>query len=100
MFVRSAGSGNMSKVSRTDWSFPGYWDMVVKGNGRELADRFSSSRAVLLLDRRSYQVAPLGPRAVVVLHVFEAEQILQGEPGVAAALADAAVRDGRGRRRE
>src|SRR5947209_2393926 len=48
-----------------------------------------------LLDRRADQVAPLGPRAVVVLHVAEPEEILQHEPRVARALADAAIRDHR-----
>src|SRR6266567_7697997 len=48
-----------------------------------------------LLDRRTDQIAPLGPRAVVVLHVLEPEQILEHEPRMARALADAAVRDHR-----
>src|SRR5262249_41612841 len=42
---------------------------------------------------RSDHAAPLGPRAVVVLHVLVAEQLLQHEPGVRRALADAAVGD-------
>src|SRR5687768_3297374 len=46
-------------------------------------------------DRRADQVAPLRPRAVVVLHVLEAQQILEHEPGMARALADAAVGDDR-----
>src|SRR5438045_9568957 len=48
-----------------------------------------------LLHRRADEVAPLGPRAVVVLHVLETEQVLQHEPREARALADAAVRDDR-----
>src|SRR6185436_3282034 len=48
---------------------------------------------VLLLYRGADEVSPLGPGAVVVLHVLEAKQILQHEPGVAGALADAAVGD-------
>src|SRR5712691_10226083 len=48
-----------------------------------------------LLHRRADEVAPLGPRAVVVLHVLETEQVLQHEPRQARALADAAVRDDR-----
>src|ERR1700687_2719142 len=45
------------------------------------------------LNRRAHQVAPLGPRAVVVADVFIAEQILQDKPGVRAALTDATVGD-------
>jgi hypothetical protein len=44
-------------------------------------------------DRYANQVTPFGPRAVVVFHIFEAKQIGQYEPGVAAPLADAAVGD-------
>src|SRR5439155_7989313 len=39
--------------------------------------------------------APRGPRPVVILHVLESEDVLQHEPRVARALADAAVRDHR-----
>src|SRR5690625_6441747 len=46
-------------------------------------------------DGQSHGVAPLCPRAVVVAHVLEAQQVLQGEPGVGGALADAAVGDHR-----
>ena len=45
------------------------------------------------LDRGAYQVAPLGPRSVVVLALLEAEQIGEHEPGVRGALADSAVGD-------
>ena len=44
------------------------------------------------------QVAPLGPRAVVVLDVVAAEQLVQHEPRVRGALADPAVGDDRRRR--
>src|SRR6266568_9379884 len=47
----------------------------------------------LLLDRCADQATPLGPGTVVVANLFVAEQIVQHEPGVAAALADAAVGD-------
>src|SRR4051794_11690830 len=40
-------------------------------------------------------IAPLGPGAVVVLHVVLAEQLVQHEPGVPRALADAAIGDHR-----
>ena len=46
-----------------------------------------------LLDRHGHHVAPLGPRAVVVAHVVDAEQLVQHEPGVRRALADPAVGD-------
>src|SRR5438105_15884720 len=45
--------------------------------------------------RRADQVAPFGPRAVIVLHVVVAEQIFQHEPRVTRSLADAAIRDDR-----
>src|SRR6476659_6439004 len=51
--------------------------------------------ADVLLDRHADQVAPLGPRAVVVLDVADAEQLVQHEPRVRRALADAAVGDDR-----
>ena len=46
------------------------------------------------LDRHADERAVLGPRAVVVLDVRLAEQLVQHEPGVRRALADAAVGDG------
>ena len=45
------------------------------------------------LDRRADERAVLGPRPVVVAHVAVAEDLGQHEPGVAGALADAAVGD-------
>src|SRR5437868_7594752 len=39
------------------------------------------------------QIAPFGPRTVVIAHIFEPEQILQHEPGVRTALANAAIGD-------
>src|SRR5437588_7757338 len=47
------------------------------------------------LDRSAHQVAPLGPRTVVVGDVVVAEQIFQNKPCVAGALADAAIGDHR-----
>src|SRR3954471_3761228 len=49
----------------------------------------------VLLDRHVDEVAPLRPRAVVVAHVVLAEQLVQDEPRVRRALADAAVGDDR-----
>src|ERR1700737_785726 len=51
------------------------------------------ARRGLIDDRRANQVAPLRPRAVVILHVIVAEQIFQHEPCMRAALADAAIGD-------
>src|SRR5699024_5500382 len=50
------------------------------------AHRFDSrppslrSVGLALLDRRTNEIAPLGPRAVVVADVIEAEQVVQCEP--------------------
>ena len=60
----------------------------------DLLDRVAASAAPLL-DRHVDEVAPLGPRAVVVLDVVAAEQLVQDEPRVRRALADAAVGDDR-----
>src|SRR5260370_2639251 len=51
------------------------------------------SSAGFVDDWRADKVAPFGPGAVVVADLAEAEQILEDEPGVRAALADAAVGD-------
>ena len=45
------------------------------------------------LHGHAHEVAPLRPRAVVVLDALAAEQLVQHEPRVRRALADAAVRD-------
>src|SRR3989440_9033061 len=47
------------------------------------------------LDRCAHQGAVLGPRTVVVLDVGVPQQLVQHEPGVAGALTDPAVSDGR-----
>src|SRR5262249_24739594 len=47
------------------------------------------------LDGNSYEIPPLSPRAIVVLHIGITEQILQHEPGVTRPLANPAVRDDR-----
>src|SRR3954470_19885709 len=49
----------------------------------------------VLLDRHVDEVAPLRPRAVVVAHVALAEELVEDEPRVRRALADAAVGDDR-----
>src|SRR5215203_2976761 len=49
------------------------------------------SNLVLALNRGAHQVAPLGPRTVVVTHVVVAEQVGKHEPGVGGPLAYSAV---------
>ena len=49
--------------------------------------------ACLPLDRGGDEVAVLRPAAVVVLHVRDAQQVFEHEPGVARSFADAAVGD-------
>src|SRR6202521_5286 len=67
-----------------------------KGQRRCLAGcgcQLGLARASFVDDGSADEVAPFGPGAVVVADLVEAEQILQNEPGVRAALADAAVGD-------
>src|SRR5690348_7944612 len=67
------------------------WDAGGAGGGSWCADM--TVDGVSALDRGADGVAPLGPAAVVVAHAVVAEEIAQHEPGVARALADAAVGD-------
>src|SRR5580693_6754667 len=53
----------------------------------------SSGGAGFVDDGGADQVAPLGPRTVIIAHVVVAQQILQHKPGVRTALADAAISD-------
>src|SRR5699024_9210101 len=53
------------------------------------------TRLGALRDRQAHAVAPLGPGAVVVADVLEAQQVGEHEPAVRRALADAAVDDRR-----
>src|SRR5919112_6653754 len=64
------------------------WDST---RGRRL--RLPEPPDPLALDRDPDQAAPLGPGAVVVADPGVAEQLMQHEPGVGAALADPAVGD-------
>src|SRR5260370_42638918 len=50
-------------------------------------------RAGFVDDGGADEVAPLGPRAVVVADIAETQQIFQHEPGVRATFADSAVGD-------
>src|SRR6185503_2107491 len=52
-----------------------------------------AARPLALLDRHSDEAAPLGPGAVVVADPLVTQQVTQHEPGVRAALADAAIGD-------
>src|SRR5690606_18002046 len=69
--------------------------LVITWAGQKLSDRPSSSPSEasprLLLNRKLHGVAPLCPRPVIVPHVRRAQQMGQDKPGMAAALADAAV---------
>src|SRR3954454_24374672 len=63
-------------------------------DGAQAVGRGSDGPGLLTArDRDAHGVAPLGPRAVVVPDVVEAEQVGQDEPGVAAPLPDPAVGD-------
>src|SRR5688572_18779852 len=46
-----------------------------------------------LFDRRANEVAVFGPTSVVVAHVLEPKEVLEDKPGMAGALANAAVGD-------
>src|SRR5437899_1647191 len=56
-------------------------------------DRLLLTGASFVDDGRTDEVAPFGPRTVVVTNVTVAQEILQDEPGVRTALTDAAVGD-------
>src|SRR5262245_29364046 len=64
-------------------------------DGRAILSRRLAGLFLAFGDRRADQIAPFGPGAVIILDVLEAEQVLEHEPGVARALADAAVGDDR-----
>src|SRR5262245_13119118 len=59
------------------------------------ASSLSVAGLVAQRDRHADQRAVFGPRAVVVAHIVVAEQLLEHEPRVRRALADAAVGDRR-----
>src|SRR6202041_1256873 len=52
-----------------------------------------SGRGAFFFDGGADEIAPFGPRTIVVLHVVITQQILEHEPGVGTAFADAAVGD-------
>src|SRR3954467_9733003 len=57
------------------------------------AVRRSGGNRDRLLDRHADHAAPLGPAAVVVADALVAEELVEHEPAVGAALADPAVGD-------
>src|SRR5690606_2030220 len=79
----------MQAVSWT--AAPGGVSLASAGGIRGGRSRGGPARA--RLDVHPHEVPPLGPRAVVVLDVGVAEEVLEDEPRVAAPLADAAVGD-------
>src|SRR3954452_2088620 len=80
-----------SRVGRYDQSLSDGQDSPPDGGAA--VGSLSIAWGLAHLDGRADERAVLRPRAVVVLHVVEAEQLLQGEPGVRRALADPTVRD-------
>src|SRR5260370_28846645 len=68
------------------------------GRAAFLEERHSSSRMTeysapaLLLDGCANQAAPFGPGAIIVTYCRIPEQVVQHEPGMAAALANATIR--------
>src|SRR5690349_8992040 len=69
LFVSLSGTASVRSIKK-----------LFRGRGRNF-----------LLDWRANQVSPLCPRAVVVAHILDSHEVLEYEPGVRAALADAAV---------
>src|ERR1700733_3949174 len=65
------------------------------GAGLQINRKAELSRGsgCFLFDWRTDQVAPFGPRTVVIFHAVVAQEIFQNEPGVRTALANPAVRD-------
>src|SRR3954454_10356837 len=80
-WMRSPRSGTMSSVSSVSVSFSG------------TAISRPSLSSFLPLDGDAHQGPPLRPAAIIVPHLLVAQQVGEDEPGVAAALADAAVDD-------
>src|SRR5512146_1646923 len=58
-----------------------------------LGSGFTTDLSAGIFNRYADQIAPLGPTAIVVADLRKAQQVAQHEPGVAAALADAAIGD-------
>src|SRR5918992_4075084 len=97
--VASAANSRRSIMSPSRWRWP-----LAAGAVTAVAKRtvplWQEPTSCPPLDRGADEIAPLRPGAVVVLHVRIAEQVLEHEPGVTGALADAAVGDHRPVRRD
>src|SRR5438270_9649263 len=101
-WMRSVRSGTMSSRSSVSVSLGGISGMAMgpgpgglrvglpAGGARAASAR---ARGPLALDRHSHEVPPLGPAAIIVADLGIAQEVGENEPGVAAALADAAVDD-------
>src|SRR3989442_5676846 len=57
------------------------------------ATRLGCSSGRFFLDRRADQITPLGPRAIVVAHLWVTEKVLQHEPGEGTTFTDTAIGD-------
>src|SRR6185436_12042393 len=75
-WMRSVRSGTRSRTSKVLASFSG-----------------SSGMTASALDGDPDEISPFGPAPIIVADLLVAQQMGQDEPGVAAALADAAVDD-------
>src|SRR6185503_3204690 len=104
-------AGFLLRETRGAWVFGGSDVLLAEQEKREVVDLpelqaengyTSSGRSCgggALLNRCTNQVAPLSPRAVVVLHIFVAEQIFQNKPGMTGSFSNAAIsNDGLGAR--
>src|SRR5919202_1002790 len=101
--ARACRSRRRRTRSTTTWSGarrPGWWSRYSSGSRpcsrarSALPERCPSACCLdVLVDRNVNEIAPLGPRAVVVLDVVVPEELVQHEPGVRRALADPAVGD-------
>src|SRR3990170_417484 len=87
MLARSDGSSNGASVSSNSASLAG----IMCPSAHEARGMKHGAR--LFLDRHIHQIAPLGPAPIVVADAGEAQEVPEGEPRVAAALADAAIGD-------
>src|ERR1700682_1284289 len=79
-------------------SFSGYGGSGRLPNSSSLPQSLLIDCSSALLDRSADFVTPLRPRTVVIADVVEPEQIGKHKPGVARALADAAINHGVGLR--
>ena len=87
------------QMPREDSPYENWLDLVTGLKTRQYNKLAGGGRqpwlggAGIVDDGGADEIAPFGPGTVVVADLVEAEEILQNEPGVGAALADAAVGD-------